>query len=100
MKTIKIVPYGALPCEAQEFSIGKVAADKSDFGYNSDVGSFDYEYGEWDDENWACADNQFVPHETVDQEVLQKYGISEQEYRQIQDRLASEFCVGGCGWCV
>ena len=100
LKDIKIVAYGALPCEAQELVINGIEADKRDFGYNTDCGSFGYEYGEFDDENWACADNQFVADDCVDQDILVKYGITEKEYREIQDKLASEFDVGRCGWCV
>lgn len=100
MKNIKIVPYGALPCEAAEFEIDGKPADKSDFGRNTDVGSFDYEYGEFDDENWACADNQFDAHADIPEGVLQKYGIDEARYREIQAELSEKFNVGGCGWCV
>lgn len=102
LKNIEVVavPYNALPCETSEFSVNGIAGDKSDFGSNQDVGSFDYEYGEWDDENWACADNQFVPHDEVDPEVLSHYGITESQYREVQAQLKEQFCVGGCGWCV
>ena len=41
MKTINIVPYEALPCEAKTFEVNGVAGDKSDFGSNGDAGSFD-----------------------------------------------------------
>lgn len=97
---IKIVAYSALPCEAGLFEINGVSACKDDFGRNYDIGSFDYEYGELDDENWACADNRFMSKEEVNQEVLVKYGITEDEYREIQAKLESEFCVGNCSWCV
>ena len=100
MKTINIVPYGALPCEAQTCEVNGVAGDKSDFGYNNDEGSFDYEYGEWADENWACADNRFIPHTDIPEGVLTKYGITEAEYRDIQYKCAEMFAVGNCGWCV
>lgn len=100
MKTINIVPYGALPCEAATFEVNGIKGCKSDFGHNSDVGSFDYEYGPWDDENWSCADNQFEPHTDIPDGVLEKYKITEQEYRDIQDKCSSIFSVGGCGWCV
>lgn len=102
LKDIQVVaePYNALPCEDSVFSVNGVAGSKSDFGYNEDVGSFDYEYGEWADENWACADNQFVPHDSVDPEVLDRYGINEAQYREVQDQLTIQFCVGSCGWCV
>jgi hypothetical protein len=100
MKTINIVPFGALPCEAQTFDVNGVAGDKSDFGSNGDVGEFDYDYGPLDDENWACADNQFTPHTDIPEGVLAKYGITEAEYRDIQDKCVALFAVGGCGYCV
>ena len=100
MKTINIVPYGALPCEAQTFEVNGVRGDKSDFGDNRDVGEFDHEYGPLDDENWACADNQFTPHTDIPDGVLAKYSITETEYREVQAECAKLFAVGGCGWCV
>ena len=100
MKTINIVPYEALPCEAQTFEVNGVAGDKSDFGSNGDAGSFGYEYGEYDDENWACADNQFSPYMDIPDGVLAKYNITETEYRDIQTKCTELFAVGGCGWCV
>lgn len=100
MKTINIVPYEALPCEATTFEVNGVAGDKSDFGSNGDAGSFDYEYGEYDDENWACADNQFSPYMDIPDGVLAKYNITETEYRDIQTKCTELFAVGGCGWCV
>jgi hypothetical protein len=100
MKTINIVPYGALPCEAKTFEVNGVEGYKEDFGDNGDVGSFDYEYGEFAEENWACADNQFSPHADIPEGVLAKYSITEAEYRDIQDKCTELFAVGGCGWCV
>ncbi len=100
MKVIEITPYGALPCEAQKFVVNGIEGDKSDFGDNGDVGGFDYEFGPLDDENWACADNQFTPHETIPDGVLDKYGITEDEYRGVQEKCKELFAVGGCGWCV
>jgi hypothetical protein len=97
---IKAEPYGALPCEAKSFEVNGIAGDKSDFGNNTDVGSFDYEYDDLADENWACADNQFVSHEQIPDGVLDKYRITEQEYREVQARCEAIFNVGGCGWCV
>jgi hypothetical protein len=94
---IKAEPYRALPCEAKSFEVKGITGDKSDFGNNTDVGSFDYEY---DDLNWACADNQFVPHEQIPDGVLNKYRITEQEYREVQACCEAIFNVGGCGWCV
>ena len=104
MKFIKISPYKTLPCEAEVFEIHGMEAYKSDFGYQGDVGSDGLDDvgsdGLDDDENSACWDNQFTPHKDVDQEVLNKYGISEQEYRKIQDELKTKFAIGGCALCV
>lgn len=100
MKFVKIKPYYALPCEAEVFEIKGQRANKSDFGRQGNVRDFEHEYGPLDDENWACCDNQFTPFEEVNQEVLDKYGISEQEYRDVQDHLVQEFNIGSCGWCV
>jgi hypothetical protein len=97
---IVIVAYHALPCEDQEFVINGIDADKHDFGVNRDIGSFDYDYGESDDENWACADNEFVAWEDIPEGVLEKYGITEAEYREMQSKLEAKFSVGHCGWCV
>ena len=100
LKDIKIVAVSSMPCQTEKFNINGIRAHKYDFGSQPDVGSFDYEYGESDDENWSCADNQFVPREDVDPEVLSKYGITEEEYREIQVKLKTQFAVGRCSWCV
>jgi len=96
---IKIVAYGALPCEAATFKVNGKNADKSDFGQQSDWGDFpeddDCSYNQW-----ACADNYFVPHEDAKPETLAEYGITEAEYREIQRELENTFRVGSCGWCV
>jgi hypothetical protein len=92
LKDIKIVAYRSLPCEAQMFVINGVEGCKDDFGVNRDIGD--------PDEPYACDDNQFVRNEEVAPEVLTRYGITEDEYREIQDQLEGNFCVGSCGWCV
>lgn len=92
-RVIEIVPYGGLPCEAQEFTVNGVDADKSDFGQQLDLAQDSAE-------DYACGSNQFVPFESVDAEVLRKYNISEEDYRWIQTKLEGRFYVGSCGWCV
>lgn len=100
IKQIKIMSYKYLPCEAEHFEINCIRGEKSDFGSNVDCDSFDYNYEELDDENWACADNRFVPHQEIDYDILNKYGITEFEYRKIQEMLITKFCVGTCSLCV
>ena len=90
---VVIEPYGALPCEAAVFKIGKIEADKSDFGYNTD-------FHPEDAEDYACGSNRFEPHDTIPDGVLEKYNLTEAEYRELQSELESQFYVGGCGWCV
>lgn len=92
-KVIEIVPYDSLPCAAATFTIGGVTADKDDFGEQCDVHPEDAE-------DYACGSNQFTPYANVRLEVLEKYNITEAEYRALQAELESKFYVGGCGWCV
>ena len=94
---IKLVPYRALPCEAQEFDINGVEAEKNDFGRSTDVS--DTYRDEGGNIFYGCMNMQFVPHEEVPDEVLNKYGITEIEYRDIQKELAAKLSPGCCGWC-
>jgi hypothetical protein len=90
---IEIVPYNALPCEAEVFTIRGVKADKSDFGSNIDTDPFNAE-------DYACGYNEFEAFTSVPEGVLVKYNITEAEFRKIQEELSEKFCVGSCGWCI
>lgn len=87
---IKMKAYHALPCSLSIFSINKIEADEEDFGIMSLES--DGEYG--------CKDAHFNPHRDVLTHALVKYGITEAEYRAIQDKLEDVLYVGSCGWCV
>lgn len=93
MIKIVAVPYSSLPCAEQSLSVNGIAGYKDDFGSNTDLDPYNAE-------DYACGDNQFVPYEGVDPEVLAHYRITEEQYREVQDRLGTIFCVGSCGWCV
>jgi hypothetical protein len=50
---------------------------------------------------YGCVNRVFKPYddEEYKNEAMVKYGITENEYYEIQDKLESELCVGECGWC-
>ena len=78
-------------CELLPTKINGVSLDYTDFGEKCDI----------DEENtlpYCCADMQFIPYEEIKQETLSKYNITEQEYRQIQEKLNC-LSFGCCGWC-
>ena len=72
--------------------INGVYLDENDFGSHYDT---DRENAE----PYGCGNMQFIPYETVDKKVLEKYNINEEEYRMIQDKLDC-LSFGCCGWCV
>jgi hypothetical protein len=58
-----------------------------------------YDTDEENAEPYGCGDMQFIPFEEVKQATLEKYNITESEYRQIQEKLDC-LSFGKCGWCV
>lgn len=58
-----------------------------------------YDTDEENAEPYGCGNMQFIPFEEVKQETLDKYNITESEYRQIQEKLDC-LSFGCCGWCV
>jgi len=83
--------YGCL-CATKEFVINGISADSGDFGTQGDRNS-------WEAEDYACADMQFN-REPATQTILDKYGISLDEYDTIASELEDRFSFGSCGWCV
>lgn len=72
--------------------INGVELDYNDFGEKYDTcRETACEYG--------CGNMQFIPYEKVDKKVLEKYNITEEEARQIQEKLDC-LSFGSCGWCV
>lgn len=84
-----IKTYYALPCATEIFEVKGISAYDSDFGTSRSEG----------DGNYGCAYHEFVPYETPKEGVLEKYGITLEEYKEICSRLEDELYVGGCGWC-
>ncbi len=78
-------------CALMPTKINGINLDYNDFGEKYDI----------DSENapmFCCANMQFIPYKEIKQETLDKYNITEQEYRQIQDKLDC-LSFGNCGWC-
>jgi len=89
---VVIIPYHALPCSCETFTINGVRADKDDFGSTCDM-----DPGNAPD--YGCGNRQFVPQMPTD-EVLEKYGINLKEYAEICGKLQDMLDVGECGWCI
>ena len=90
---VKMKPYGALPCSLQEFTINGIRADQDDFGEGGDSSPETAE-------PYGCGCWEFKADRTPKQEVLDKYGITKEEYLTICDQLEDKVMVGECGWCV
>ena len=66
--------------------------DSSDFGEQEDLNRFEAE-------PYGCGDMQFIPYKEVNKDTLEKYNITEEEYRMIQDKLDC-LSFGRCGYCI
>jgi hypothetical protein len=91
--------YYAFPYALERYYLNGKCFDEDDFGEKEDEG------GDCDDEDimlYGCVNRVFKPYddEEYKNEAMVKYGITENEYYEIQDKLESELYVGECGWCV
>lgn len=84
--------YHGLPCALEKFTIRDKDADDTDFGEGGDQG----ERGE----PYTCTDHRFIANRCPKHGVLEKYGITREEYDAICDALEDVLYVGSCGWCV
>ena len=78
-------------CQLAEFKINGINAYYEDFGTKEDTRPQEAE-------PYGCGNMQFIP-KAADADVLEKYGIDEQEYITICDALQC-LSFGRCGWCV
>lgn len=98
-KWFSVRPMFALPCVINEFTIKKKSAVLKEFGH--------YEEGdksECSDSNvakWGCYKKHFVTL-TYDQNqnVVKKYNLTEDEYKELTKYLETVFNIGTCKWCV
>lgn len=78
-------------CSTKEFTINGKEADYTDFGDKYDQDSACAP-------NYGCGDMVFEPKEPT-KEILKKYGITEDEYYKIADKLERGLSFGRCALC-
>lgn len=88
MVEVKIEKMKWLPCSCKEFTINGKSASPSDFGTSESGG----------DPGQGNCYSKFV-HGYPTEEVLQKYGITLNEFREICEKLEDELYIGSCGLC-
>lgn len=88
--TLEIESYECL-CELKHFSINGIDAEYEDFGTKKDI-----DMGKAED--YGCGDMRFLPKPATER-VLEKYGISNEEYDLICGKLEKELSFGNCAWC-
>jgi hypothetical protein len=88
--TYEIKVYSAL-CSCEVFKVNGIDADSDDFGNGYDAGA-DYA------EDYCCGNRVFEVIKPT-KKVLEKYKITEEEYRVIGDELTEKLSWGSCGWC-
>lgn len=79
-------------CETREFEINGIKADHEDFGEK-------YDHDEDSAEPYGCGCMEFDPKPATPW-VLEKYGITPQEYDEVCRELRKGLSFGSCGWCI
>lgn len=79
-------------CCLQEFKINDIPAEYQDFGCTEDKDIENSPEG-------GCSNRQFVPDEHIEDRVLKKYRITQQEAEEIQEMLIRELSMGKCSFC-
>ena len=82
--------YNSL-CKLEVFTINGIEADENDFGEHYDVGWYSAE-------NYCCTNMKFFS-QLPTTEVLNKYNITVDEYKEICEKLDKELSFGACSWC-
>lgn len=86
---LEITPKEDQPCMLLTFTINGKDADMDEFGYSNTYGDMDA---------YRCC-TIFIPYEIPDHNLLKKYEISKDEYREICEKLRDKLRVTDCGWC-
>jgi hypothetical protein len=90
---VEIKPFYALPCSTEVFTINGIDADTDYFGHSEDT-----ERG--NTAPYGCGCRKFIGDDDRMSEAMEKYGITANEFYEVQDMLVSELHVGGCGLCI
>ena len=88
---LMIKAYDLFPCRLKIFTINGKNADQNDFGYACDHDSGNAEPN-------TCSNMQF-DFKFITKEILDKYNITEEEYRIICYELKCVLREGYCNWC-
>jgi hypothetical protein len=94
MKKIELTSMGSL-CSlsyTKNNELNGIQIESSDFGEK-------YDDEPHNAEDYGCGNMKFFPSPSTD-EVLEKYGITEEEYSLVCDQLEDVLSFGGCGWCI
>ena len=88
--------FDSYPCELETFAIRGKHANWEDFGTSRDAGT------KSDPEDWepVCACMKFFPSSKPKKGVLEKYNITEAEWREICKALKDVLRVGECSMCL
>lgn len=87
-------------CGYVKFRINGIEADVDDFG-----DAYDHGCERCDDEepeegwHWGGCYNMQFDAKPAEEEVLRKYGITEEEYHEVCKKLREEYDIGKCGMC-
>ena len=87
---LKLEIYDAL-CATNIFTINNITGDIYDFGSQ-------YDESPEEAEDYCCGNMVFERKEST-KNVLKKYNITEDEYRDICEKLESGLSFGSCGLC-
>jgi hypothetical protein len=79
-------------CFKNVFRINGKEADNDDFGDLIDIAPDDEEC------EYGCGNMQFIPKESTTK-VLYMYGINQEDYNHICDKLKDTLSLGSCGMC-
>ena len=85
----KLQTFRGLPCETYVFIINCIQAEKKDFGTSEYSG----------DGHYGCEYNIFKPFRYPPSGVLEKYGITLEEFLRMGDALEDMLELHHCGWC-
>lgn len=78
-------------CATKVFRINGIEARYEDFGDKQDI--------DWmNAPDYCCANMQFIPCKPTE-EILNKYGITVDEYTEVCNKLKDGLSFGSCGWC-
>lgn len=91
--------YGSL-CSLSLFVINGKEAEAEDFVDKYDHSPEEaYDYSPEEAKNYGCGDMRAEPL-PVNQKILIKYDITEEEYFIIANDIAEKLSFGNCEWCI